>query len=152
MKKIIIVFPLFLFFFYCFSFYSFAKDFYNLSGDKMSYSGMISNPKTVLFLWATWCSHCSAEVARLNKKCGQKSDINFFYIDLGEKKSTVKEKADRMNLTPCIRKSIFLDVQGDIARKFSVIGIPTYIFLKNGVLLYRSHYLTDDMLNKIYPK
>ena len=39
----------------------------NFDGQQVSYDELIAKPKTVIFLWTTWCPYCREEIAYLNK-------------------------------------------------------------------------------------
>ena len=129
---------------------AFAADFYNLKGDSLSYEQIVSSPNTVLFLWASWCPHCREELAHLNDICKKDAQVKFFYVDLGEQVNRVKLEVEQLALKKCVENNIIVDSNAYIAKMFSVIGIPTFIFFKDGRPIYKSYYFYSEMLDKIY--
>lgn|SRR3989338_5249645 len=147
MKKVITLLIL------CFSFLSIeakAQEFLSLSGEKITYEALIQKPKTVIFAWAIWCPYCRKELERLNGECKNLGEVEVFFVNLGDKKSAVEKYADSKKFESCIREKIILDQNYFTARKFNIVGIPTYIFLKNGEVVQTSHFFSQELLTSIF--
>jgi thiol-disulfide isomerase/thioredoxin len=135
---------------------AFAEEiFYDLEGSKVSYREIIStSPNTVILLWTSWCPYCRLTLLHLNKeidkKCIYFNDVNLFYINLGESKRKIKRFIEKNKIKKCIEKNILLDKKNILAKKFSISGIPTFIFLKNGIPVYRSFFISKELLKKIF--
>ena len=124
--------------------------FYTLMGNEVSLDAIESSPKAVVFLWTTWCPHCRKELSRLNQSDISYKDVSFYYVDIGESKSTVEGYAKSFNLKQSIKEKILLDRAGLLAAKYSVVGIPTFIFLKKGKLVYKSSYISKGILEEVF--
>ena len=127
-----------------------AQAFYNLEGKPFSYQELVSEPITILFLWATWCPSCRREVEHLTKSNMRLDRVNNVYVNVGEKKSKVKQYVDSRELPPTITGKIILDEKAVLAEKFSVFAIPTFIFLKDGEPTHKSHFLDKELLDSIF--
>lgn len=149
MKKI----PILLFLLCFLSFSSWAQDavFHSLDGEKLSYEEITAHPKTVLLLWTTWCPACRQEIARINNAdCSLYEGINFFYINLGEHRILVEKALTDLELKECVSEKVLLDTNVFLARKFSVAAVPTFIFLKEGVPVYKSYFINPELINRIF--
>lgn len=83
--------------------------------------------RAIAIFWATWCSPCKMEMARL-KSSVESGSINkdaIFAINLNEPRTTVK-KFIRENSYPFI----FIDAPA-IAEKLEVRTTPTTVFIEN---------------------
>jgi len=129
-----------------------AEDFLTLTGEKITYQELVQRPKVVLFAWAVWCPYCRQELERVSQECEYFGDAEVFFINIGDKTPQVEKYAESKKFKPCIREKIILDQKVFIARKFNIIGIPTYIFLKNGELVKTTHFFNQEMLTSIFGK
>jgi thiol-disulfide isomerase/thioredoxin len=136
--------------------FTFAKDFtknntfYNLKDEKISYDEIIAYPNTILFLWTSWCPYCRKELLRLNRNCAYYKDVEFLYINLGENKTKVEKVISRLKLKKCISTKILLDKEGALGRKFSIIGVPAFIFLKKGIPIYKSYFINEELIKVVF--
>ena len=64
----------------------------------MPLAGFIGTP-TVLNLWATWCPPCRREMPVLQQAQGANPDVNFVFINQGEKADDIQGFIDRQGLT-----------------------------------------------------
>jgi thiol-disulfide isomerase/thioredoxin len=129
-----------------------ARDeaFSNLNGSNISYERLVSSPKTVFFVWALWCPYCLKEFERLSQRCVFLEGVEVFFINAGDEISAIRRFADNKSLRDCIREKIVVDREGFLADKFFVVGIPTFIFFKNGQSVFKSYYLDDDLLKTVF--
>jgi len=130
----------------------FAQDekFSNLSGEEIPYRQLVRAPKTIFLAWTVWCPYCRRELERIAQECSFFDDIEVYFINIAEKKSTVEKFADSRGLKDCIRQRIILDTNSVIASKFNVVGIPTYVFLKDGQLLQKSYFLDQEIVEEVF--
>lgn len=140
--------------FFCFLTPSFAAEriFPTLDSESISYEKLTSQKNTILFIWATWCPGCRRELERLSKERIFLEGIDVWYIDTGEKTSTVIRYANTKKLSDSIRDRIILDKEGYIARRLSVNAIPTYIFFKDGQPVFKSYSFNGEVLEKVFGK
>ncbi len=131
-----------------------SADFYTLDKKITTYEEITAHSKTILLLWTTWCPGCRTEINRLSKECDtakNREDIKILYISEGEEESTVQRFFTKAKLNECMKNKILLDPSAYLARKFSIPGVPTYIFIVDGQPTYKSHFINDDLVNKIFP-
>lgn len=147
MKKLI-----FLLIFLFFLPLAFTEDqtFKKLNGDNITYNQLVSAENTILFVWATWCPSCRQEILHLTQNYSDPENINIFYVSVDGKEKIVQSFFKQNNLDDKIKKKVIIDGSGFIAQKFSVFAIPTYVFLKNGKLRDRSHYLNTRLLEEVF--
>ena len=147
MKRIILVLV-----FFCFLVPSFAAEriFPRLDKEGISYEKLISQKDVILFIWATWCPTCRRKLQKLSKDRIFFEDVDVWYINTGEEKSTVERYATKTELNSSIRDRVILDKAGYIAQRFSVTAIPTYIFFKNSEPILKSYFINDELLKKVF--
>ena len=83
----------------------------------------------LLNFWATWCAPCKDEMPSLNflQKNDKLSNLKIFPINVGQEKV---EKAKKFFRDLEINNlGLYFDNQMNLAKKFSLRGIPTSIFL-----------------------
>ena len=147
MKKIICILALFCF---ILSRLAMSQTFQALDGNAVSYSDMTSCPKTILFNWATWCPYCLKELKKLSNECTSCSDVDIWYINVQESESTVKKFVDSRKIRSCVRQKIILDKEALIAQKFSLVALPTFVFLKYGQPVYKSYFLNEKLIKEVF--
>lgn len=146
MKKIILLFS-FLFL----SAISFAQDYVvTLDDMEVSYDYLTSKPKTILFLWTTWCPYCREELDYLNKQDSLYPGVEIIYWNVGENKKVVERLLNVLKAKDSIRKKIVLDYKNMIVDKFSIVGFPTFIFLKGREVVSIENYMDDDLVADIF--
>jgi hypothetical protein len=62
----------------------------------------------------------------------------------------VEKFANSLKLKEEIKRKILLDPDAFSVERFSVIGVPTFIFLKNGEVISRSYYLDERISREIF--
>jgi len=149
MKRIILVLV-----FFCFLVPSFAAEriFPRLNKEDISYEKLISQKDVILFIWATWCPTCRRELEKLSRERIFFEDTDVWYVNVGEKTSTVERYVRSKKLNDSIKNRIVLDEEGYIAQRFSVSAIPTYVFFKSGQPVFKSYFLNEDVLEKVFGK
>lgn len=120
--------------------------FCDLKGKCLNYRDMISAEKTVLFFWTSHCPYCMKEFININQNPQLFEGINVYFINLGEDKLSVALLAKHLKLSERITGKILLDDQVILAEKFSIIGVPTYVFLVNGKIVRRSYYVDKKLI------
>ena len=126
--------------------YKFSK----LNNDSISYDDLIDSfPHTVIFLWTSYCPYCRKELSKLNHyKPADK--VVFYYVNIGDTRRIVNRISDMLNLKESIRDNILLDREGITADAFGIIGVPTYVFLNKGKVVYKSHFINDGLLKEVF--
>jgi len=146
-KKIILVAFLSLCFFsFKWSGYEFPK----LNGDNISYDEITNSyDHTVIFIWTSYCPYCREQLKDLNNYKPD-SGVVFYYVNVGDPKSIVDKVSDMLNLKEDIRDNILLDEKGIIVNAFGIIGVPTYVFLDKGKVIYESHFIDNGLLKEVF--
>lgn len=143
---------LLLIFFISVCFFSFAAEelFWDLEGNPVKYSQLVSSPKTVIFTWAIWCPYCRKALESFSKQCTSFEGIDIIYLNIGDVESKIKRYASQRKIKDCVKKKIILDERSIFAEKFSLTGLPSYIFFKDGEFLAKSFYFNEELLNDIF--
>lgn len=123
---------------------------YTLEGKSVAYEQLVSSSKTVLFFWTTWCPSCVREITKLNEENKDFGDVNIIYINGDQNKKAVERFIKTKNINKSIQNKIILDNNLYIAKKFSIFAIPTFIFLENGQPIYKSYFITSELLKDIF--
>lgn len=89
----------------------------------------------LLVFWATWCPACVEEIPILNEWQEKYSSfgLKILAVNVGEEK-TVAEKGIKFH---GIRYPVVLDLKGEVADRYAVVGLPVTVLLaKGGEILY----------------
>ncbi len=120
----------------------------SLSGKDVNITQFRDGKNAIYFFWATWCPHCRNAISEINKniKTFEENDIRVVLIDEGEKRDLVKAFAQKNK----IHLEILLDEQTKLSETFSLIGLPTFIYVqKDGIVRAVKHSLVED-LNELF--
>ncbi|MBM3249145.1 MAG: TlpA family protein disulfide reductase [Candidatus Omnitrophica bacterium] len=112
-----------------------APDFtlYDVAGDKVTLSDFKDKNSVLLFFWFARCPFCIRDIDSLNKDYPEikKDDLKFLSINIGDSAETVKRYTKDKN----IAFPILLDKGSNVALKYDLIGVPTYVLIdKQGVV------------------
>lgn len=125
-----------------------SDDLYALNGEKVKYSSVTSPPKTILMFWTSWCPYCYRQLQGICSLISKYKGINFVFINLTEGRDKIKSFINK-NFKGCI-KNVFIDKKGDLAKKFGVLGVPTFIFLKDSKEVHRGYEVNSKVIDKVY--
>ncbi len=113
------------------------------SGKDVSLGRFIGKGPVLLAFWATWCPHCNESVPEINRMHGEAErygGLRILALDFMES----REKVTAFVSSKKVLYTVLLDRSGRVARKYKVVGIPTYILIdRNGKVAYRGHELPD---------
>jgi peroxiredoxin len=113
------------------------------SGRQVSLGPFIGKKPVLLVFWATWCPHCNAAVPEINRFHAEYSPAGKLQILALDYKESV-EKVNAFIAEKKVSYPVLLDRGGLAARKFRVVGIPTYILIdREGSVVYRDHDLPE---------
>lgn len=126
-----------------------AGELTSLEGKEVDYQQLSASGQVVLFLWTTWCPYCLIQLDNISEQCFYPG-VELVLVNSGEKRQIMENFLKNNNLPSCVTENIILDKDSTIAKKFSISGFPTFIFLKNGKYLTRSYYLNKDLIEKVY--
>jgi peroxiredoxin len=112
-------------------------------GGQVSLGQFIGKKPVLLVFWATWCPRCKEEVPVINKMHREPptgGKVQILALDFMES----EKKVNAFIAKKKVAYPVLLDRRGRVARKYKVVGIPTYIlFDRDGKMLVRDHDLPD---------
>lgn len=107
-----------------------------LSGPPLSLADLEDRP-VVLNFWATWCPPCRREMPRLTRMASEHPGVTFLFVNQGEDAATARAYLSEEALDPA---HVLLDRRGALGRAFSVLGLPTTLFLGSGGEVAEAHF------------
>jgi len=115
-----------------------------LDGPPVSLSRFLGKKPVLLVFWATWCPECKAAIPKINALHGGPvgETMQILALDFRETRKKVAAAVKSRD----IRYPVLLDERGQVARAFSVVGIPTYVLIgRDGTVAYRGNVLPADI-------
>ena len=99
----------------------------DLNGKGVSLQDMLKNKQPVAFVfWASWCPECRKQLPKINDVAKTyKGKIQFIGINTNDSKSGAAGYAKKEG----IDFPILVDVPGDVADSYGIIGVPTVILV-----------------------
>lgn len=115
----------------------------SVAGERVSLGRFTGEKAVLLVFWATWCPHCNAAVPAINKIQSRLRDrLQVLAIDFLESRQKVQSFMKAKN----VAYTVLLDSDGTVARKYRVVGIPTYVVVdRNGGIAYSGNELPDTI-------
>lgn len=121
----------------------------DLQGKTFKLSGQLGKP-VVIFFGTTWCPSCRAEIpsySAIYEKYARRG-LEVIYIDINEP----AEKVTRFAKSYSLPYRVLLDSDGNVARDYNIVGVPTLVLVdKGGNVITISHRTADLPLNKLFP-
>ena len=112
-------------------------------GREVSLGPFIGKKPVLLVFWATWCPHCNESVPVINRMHTEPpaaGNLQILALDFMES----REKVTAFIASKKVAFPVLLDRSGSVARKYKVVGIPTYILLdRDGKVVYRDHEIPE---------
>ena len=113
------------------------------NGKEVSLGQFIGKTPVLLLFWATWCPHCNESVPVLNRMHREPptgGKVKILALDFMES----EKKVNAFISSKKVAYPVLLDRRGRVARKYKVVGIPTYILLdRQGKVVYRDHDIPE---------
>ena len=105
----------------------------DLDGNPVSLNSLLQGKKEVLLnFWASWCPDCRREIPRLNEFAEKYKDkVEIVGINLKESKETTGSFTNAYG----IGYRILLDGEGETARLYGIIGVPTNVLISRDGLI-----------------
>ena len=114
------------------------------AGRPVTLSQVAQKAPVLLVFWATWCPYCNAAVPEINALHSGAAGGNLRILALDYKES--RETVDAFIRAKGVRYTVLFDADGAVARKYGVVGIPTYVLIgREGKVVYRANILPDDI-------
>ena len=112
-------------------------------GEQVSLSQFIGKKPVLMVFWATWCAVCEEEVPVINRMHSEpptSGNLQILALDFMES----EKKVNAFISSKKVAYPVLLDRRGKVARKYRVVGIPTYILIdRKGKVVYRGHDLSE---------
>jgi thiol-disulfide isomerase/thioredoxin len=96
----------------------------SLDGRAVPLTGFNGKP-TVVNLWATWCPPCRREMPVLQQAQGANPDVNFVFVNQGEKPDAIQGFIDRQGLT---LRNVLVDERLQTGAALDHRALPTTLF------------------------
>lgn len=122
----------------------------DIEGNTVSLSDYYGKP-IVLNFWASWCGPCKSEMPEFNKVyLDLKDDVNFLMVDMVDGISETIKKGSQFVEDNGYEFPVFFDVDQEGAYYYSVIAIPSTIFIdKDGnIANYYQGAISESVLRK----
>ena len=99
---------------------------HTVSGQPVSLAKLRGNVVLLTF-WATWCAECRPEMPLFERLHGEfaRQGLTVLGLNVREDQDKIRHYAKELRLT----FPLVLDPEGEIARSYGVIGIPTTILI-----------------------
>jgi peroxiredoxin len=113
-------------------------------GEKINLKDLCGKPILLKF-WTTWCPFCLKEIPKVNELYEDYSQkgLIILAIDTGESKARVSSFVKKQS----IKYKILFDLDGGVAQKYNVMGVPTYVLIdKNCSIRYINNSRPDRTL------
>ena len=112
-------------------------------GEQVTLREFIGKKPVLLIFWATWCPHCNKAVPAINRMHSEpptRDTLAILAVDYMES----REKVQAFISSKKVALPVLLDRSGSVARKYKVVGIPTYVLLdRDGKVAYRGHEIPE---------
>ncbi|MFZ5801355.1 MAG: TlpA family protein disulfide reductase [Candidatus Omnitrophota bacterium] len=104
----------------------------DIKGDKVNLKELCGKPILLKF-WTSWCPFCRKEIPKVNKLYEDYSQkgLVILAIDIEETKAKISSFAQKQN----IKYKILFDLDGEVAKSYEVMGVPTYVLIDKDCLI-----------------
>jgi len=117
----------------------------SLTGERVSLKDLTRKGLVLVNFWATWCAPCKAEVPILNQICQKywSNGLSVVGISVEEPKDVVASFCRRNQ----VQYTILLDPEGDIAKRYGLIAVPTTVILnQQGIVLFQKSGIINEQM------
>ena len=111
-------------------------------------SSVLGKKPVVLFFWTTWCPFCRVELRSLSRRYARltQEGIELLFIDVGESEA----KVNNFLRTNSISINVFMDKDTKVASLYSVLGVPTYVFIdKKGNIVSQKNSFPENEYRRL---
>lgn len=129
-----------------------SEYYYNLNDKKFTYDELIAKPKTILFVWATWCPTCRKRVQEFTKEGNTRNDVNIVFLESGEARSVVLKTMKELDVPQSKQNLFYRDPFQEINHRFFISTVPTVMFFQDGRVVKTTHGLTARLIEQVYPQ
>ncbi len=107
--------------------------------------------KAVLLIFGTtWCPSCRSEIPHFKQIYSTyvPKGLEVAYVNIQEP----REKVLRFSTKNQLPYRTLLDMNGDVANAYDVMGVPAMVLIKDGKILTKNYRLIDDYLERLFTK
>lgn len=121
-----------------------------LNGTTYTYEEISCHPQVVIMVWTSWCYFCRKKMHEIECDLLDSSNTHFFFINAGERESTVNTFIRKQKIANCIIRNILLDKNAALTEKLDIVGVPAFIFLKNGSIVHKGYTFNDSLMERVF--
>jgi cytochrome c biogenesis protein CcmG/thiol:disulfide interchange protein DsbE len=101
-----------------------------LEGGSVSFPTDLSGKVVAIRFWADWCPFCESEMRQLEPVYTkyQGRGLVILAINVRQERPTVDAFVSKLNIS----YDTLLDIEGEVARSYAVMGLPTTYFVDRG--------------------
>lgn len=120
----------------------------DLAGKSVSISSYKGKP-VILFFWTTWCPYCRKELKALNQRYPAIAKEGIVLLGVNVNEPTYKVQKFFEGYT--LNFKMLLDKFGLLADEYSLMGVPTYVFLdKAGREISQTHAFPENYRSLLF--
>ena len=93
------------------------------------------NKVTLVNFWASWCIPCLSELPALNRLYELKKELGFSVVGVNTDYENQKEVSKKIIKEYGLKFVNKLDREGELVDAFKIVGIPTSLLIKDGVVI-----------------
>lgn len=114
-----------------------------IDGRPVSLKPLLGKNPVLLVFWATWCPYCNADIPKIKALHAVSSDrVEILALDFKES----REKVSAFVRAKEIPYTVLLDPQGKVARRYGIVGVPTYILItREGRVAYTGNEFPKNL-------
>ena len=98
-----------------------------LEGGVINYPADLKGKVVAIRFWADWCPFCEGEMTQLEPVYVKYKEqgVVILAVNVRQDRETAQRFIDKLNIS----YNTLLDVEGDVARGYGVMGLPTTFFV-----------------------
>jgi len=105
----------------------------DLQGNTLTFPDDLQGPVTVIRFWADWCPFCKTEMKALEPayQALKAKGVRILAINVRQDRATAASFIDKLGIS----YEVLLDEEGEVARRYGVLGLPSTFFVDGKGLL-----------------
>lgn len=103
----------------------------DLNGNTISLGDILKDKEVILSFWASWCPECRQQMPILDGLVKYRDKVEIIGVNTGEARKAAASFIKEIG----IKYRILLDTQGQVAKLYGVVGVPTNVLInKEGLI------------------
>lgn len=113
-----------------------------MDGSTVKFDDLRGQPSVIVF-WTAWCPVCKEEAPHINELAARYEPKGVRVLGINIRDSPARAEGGIKDFG--IRYQVARDADASVAKRYSVVGTPTIIFLdRNGIVRYTGNELPQD--------